>query len=172
MSLTSTPKEVDSSRIWLGGLVTIVLSVIGNLILLWIANLLVEIPPEFEPLGPLRISVFHGGIFAGRHHCLRDFSGQSRTPYPHLSTHWLGISNRVVHPGYCHAFCGFHARGDGNGRYHSYAHPRRPWPHRPLFAASYDKSKITADFAERRASCSIYLINKQAMRDQLLAPNG
>ena len=58
MSLTSTPKEVDSSRIWLGGLVTIVLSVIGNLILLWIANLLVEIPPEFAPLGPLRISIF------------------------------------------------------------------------------------------------------------------
>lgn len=58
MSLTSTPKEVDSSRIWLGGLVTIVLSVIGNLILLWIANLLVDIPPEFAPLGPLRISVF------------------------------------------------------------------------------------------------------------------
>ena len=58
MSLTSTPKEIDTSRIWLGGLVTIVLSVIGNLILLWIANLLVEIPPEFAPLGPLRISIF------------------------------------------------------------------------------------------------------------------
>jgi len=58
MSEITTPKEVDSSRIWLGGLVTIVLSVIGNLILLWIANLLVDIPSEFDPLGPLRISVF------------------------------------------------------------------------------------------------------------------
>lgn len=58
MSLTSTPKEVKNSRIWLGGLVTIILSVIGNLILLWIANLLVDIPPEFAPLGPLRISIF------------------------------------------------------------------------------------------------------------------
>jgi hypothetical protein len=58
MSLTSVPKEVDISRIWLGGLVTIGLSIIGNLILLWIANLLVEIPPEFAPLDPLRISVF------------------------------------------------------------------------------------------------------------------
>ncbi|MBE2224714.1 MAG: hypothetical protein IAF02_24450 [Anaerolineae bacterium] len=58
MSLTSTPKEVNSSRIWLGGLVTIVLSVIGNLILLRVANLLVTIPPEFAPLGPLRISLF------------------------------------------------------------------------------------------------------------------
>lgn len=58
MNQTTTPKEVDTSRIWLGGLVTIVLSVIGNLILLWLANLLVEIPPEFEPLGPLRISIF------------------------------------------------------------------------------------------------------------------
>ena len=51
-------RGVDSSRIWLGGLVTIVLSVIGNLILLWIANLLVDVPPEFAPFGPLRISVF------------------------------------------------------------------------------------------------------------------
>jgi len=58
MSIEKEQKEVDSSRIWLGGLVTIVLSVIGNLILLWIANLLVDIPSEFEPLGPLRISVF------------------------------------------------------------------------------------------------------------------
>ena len=65
MSLTSTPKEVDSSRILLGGLVTIVLSVIGNLILLWIANLLVEIPPEFAPLGPLRISVFTVAFLLG-----------------------------------------------------------------------------------------------------------
>jgi hypothetical protein len=58
MSLDIEQKEVDSSRIWLGGLVTIVLSVIGNLILLWIANLLVDIPPEFAPLGSLRISIF------------------------------------------------------------------------------------------------------------------
>lgn len=65
MSLTSTHKEVDSSRIWLGGLVTIVLSVIGNLILLWIANLLVEIPSEFAPLGPLRISVFTVAFLLG-----------------------------------------------------------------------------------------------------------
>ena len=58
MSLDIKQKEVDSSRIWLGGLVTIVLSVIGNLILLWTANFLVDIPPEFAPLGPLRISIF------------------------------------------------------------------------------------------------------------------
>ena len=50
--------EVDSSRIWLGGLVTIVLSVIGNLILVWLANLLLTIPPEFEPLAPMRITIF------------------------------------------------------------------------------------------------------------------
>ena len=58
MSLKSKQIEIDSSRIWLGGLVTIVLAVIGNLILLWLANLLLTIPPEFEPLGPLRISIF------------------------------------------------------------------------------------------------------------------
>ena len=58
MSLTKEQTQVDSSRIWLGGLVTIVLAVIGNLILLWVANLLLTIPPEFEPLGPLRISIF------------------------------------------------------------------------------------------------------------------
>ena len=51
-------KEVDSSRIWLGGLVTIVLAVIGNLILLWLANLLLTIPAQFEPLGALRVSIF------------------------------------------------------------------------------------------------------------------
>jgi hypothetical protein len=58
MSLETKQNEVDNSRIWLGGLVTIVLSVIGNLILLWIANLLFYIPPEFEPLGSLRVSIF------------------------------------------------------------------------------------------------------------------
>ena len=58
MSLTSEPKEVNISRIWLGGLVTIALAVIGNLILLWLANMLLTIPPEFAPLGPLRISIF------------------------------------------------------------------------------------------------------------------
>ncbi len=84
MSLESEQKEVDSSRIWLGGLVTIVLSVIGNLILLWLANLLLTIPPEFEPLGPLRISIFTvvfvlGGIIvyailaARAHYPIRTF---------------------------------------------------------------------------------------------------
>jgi hypothetical protein len=58
MNPTNEKREVDSSRIWLGGLVTLVLAVIGNLILLWIANLLLTIPPEFDPLGPLRISIF------------------------------------------------------------------------------------------------------------------
>ena len=58
MSITNKQIQVDSSRIWLGGLVTIVLAVIGNLILVWLANLLLTIPPEFEPLGPLRISIF------------------------------------------------------------------------------------------------------------------
>ena len=65
MSLDIKQKEVDSSRIWLGGLVTIVLSIIGNLILLWIANLLVDVPPEFAPLGPLRISVFTVAFLLG-----------------------------------------------------------------------------------------------------------
>lgn len=58
MSITNNQIQVDRSRIWLGGLVTIVLAVIGNLILLWLASLLLTIPPEFEPLGPLRISIF------------------------------------------------------------------------------------------------------------------
>lgn len=58
MSLTSAPKEVKTSRIWLGGLITIALAVVGNLILVWLANLLVEIPPEFEPLQPWRVSLF------------------------------------------------------------------------------------------------------------------
>jgi hypothetical protein len=58
MSLANEHTEVDSSRIWLGGLVTIGLAVIGNLILLWLSNLLLTIPPEFEPLGPLRLSIF------------------------------------------------------------------------------------------------------------------
>jgi hypothetical protein len=58
MSLTSAPKEVNTSRIWLGGLITIVLAVIGNLILVWLANRLLTIPPEFEPLQPVRISLF------------------------------------------------------------------------------------------------------------------
>ena len=59
MSLVNEQQaEVDNSRIWLGGLVTIVLSVIGNLILVWLANLLLTIPPEFEPVAPLRIAIF------------------------------------------------------------------------------------------------------------------
>ncbi|PID85112.1 MAG: hypothetical protein CSA11_02135 [Chloroflexi bacterium] len=58
MNHTSPTKEVDTSRIWFGGLVTIFASVLGNLMLLAIANLLVDIPPEFEPLRPMRISVF------------------------------------------------------------------------------------------------------------------
>ena len=58
MSLTTTPKEVDSSRIWLGGLVTIVLAVIGNLILVWLAKMLLPIPAEFEPLQLVRVSIF------------------------------------------------------------------------------------------------------------------
>jgi len=58
MSLANVQKEIDSSRIWLAGAVTIVLSIIGNLILLWIANLLLTIPSEFDPLGPVRISIF------------------------------------------------------------------------------------------------------------------
>lgn len=44
VSLTS-----EQYYIWLGGLVTIVLSVFGKLILLWLDGLLVGIPPEFEP---------------------------------------------------------------------------------------------------------------------------
>jgi len=58
MSLTNVQKEVDSSRIWLAGAVTIVLSIIGNLSLLWVANSVLTIPSEFDPLGPLRISIF------------------------------------------------------------------------------------------------------------------
>ncbi len=58
MSFTNEQKEIDSSRILLGGAVAIVLSIIGNLILLWIANLLLTIPSEFDPLGSLRISIF------------------------------------------------------------------------------------------------------------------
>ena len=65
MSLTNERNEVDSSRIWLGGIVAIVLSIIGNLILLWIANLLLTIPTEFAPLGPLRISVFTTAFVIG-----------------------------------------------------------------------------------------------------------
>jgi hypothetical protein len=58
MSHKNNQKEIDTSRIWFGGLVTVIASVFGNLILLAIANLLVEIPPKFEPLGPLRVSIF------------------------------------------------------------------------------------------------------------------
>ena len=58
MSLTNEQKEIDNSRIWLGGAVAIVLSIIGNLILLWAANSVLTIPSEFDPLGPLRISIF------------------------------------------------------------------------------------------------------------------
>jgi hypothetical protein len=58
MNQTSEIKEVDTSRIWLGGLVTIVLAVIGNLIFIWLAKLLLTIPPEFEPLQLLRVSLF------------------------------------------------------------------------------------------------------------------
>jgi Family of unknown function (DUF6069) len=58
MSQTNTPKEIDTSRIWLGGLITIILAVFSNLILVWLAKLLLTIPPEFEPLQPLRVSIF------------------------------------------------------------------------------------------------------------------
>lgn len=58
MNLTTEQKEVDSGRIWLAGAVTIVLSIISNLILLLAANALFTIPSEFDPLGPLRISIF------------------------------------------------------------------------------------------------------------------
>lgn len=58
MSLINQQKEVDSSRVLRGGAITIVLSVIANLILLWAANLLLTLPPEFDPLEPLRISIF------------------------------------------------------------------------------------------------------------------
>jgi hypothetical protein len=56
MSLTSAPKEVNTGRIWLGGLITIVLAVIGNLLWVWLAKMLFPISPEFLPLQPARVA--------------------------------------------------------------------------------------------------------------------
>lgn len=58
MSLTSAPKEVDSSRIWLGGLITIVLAVVGNLLLVWLAKMVVAVDPAFQPLQLMRVAIF------------------------------------------------------------------------------------------------------------------
>ena len=58
MSQSIEQKEVDTSRLWSGGFVAIILAVIGNLIVGFLAGALLSIPPEFAPLSPARYVAF------------------------------------------------------------------------------------------------------------------
>jgi hypothetical protein len=58
MSLTANPKGIDNSRILVGSLITIVVAVVGNLIVGFLAQALLDIPAEFLPLGTVRYTIF------------------------------------------------------------------------------------------------------------------
>jgi hypothetical protein len=68
MSLTNPDRKAPPGRIALAAAVTLALAVAGNLIVGFLANALFTIPVEFEPLTPLRYSIFTalgvlGGVF-------------------------------------------------------------------------------------------------------------
>ncbi len=58
MSLTANPKGIDRQRILVGSLVTLVVAVIGNLIVGFLAKAMFDIPEEFPPLGTVRYVIF------------------------------------------------------------------------------------------------------------------
>jgi hypothetical protein len=56
MSLTNPDRKAPTGRIVVAAIVTLVIAVIGNLVLGLLATSLLDIPPNFEPLTPVRYS--------------------------------------------------------------------------------------------------------------------
>lgn len=58
MSLTSNPKGIDKGRLLVGSLVTILVAVVGNLIVGFLAKAIFPISADFLPLGTVRYVIF------------------------------------------------------------------------------------------------------------------
>lgn len=58
MSTEASMEQVDSGRLWLAGLVAVVLAVVGNVIVGTLAQALFEIPPQFAPFQLPRYVLF------------------------------------------------------------------------------------------------------------------
>jgi hypothetical protein len=58
MSAEVSVEQVDSGRLWLAGLVAVVLAVVGNVIVGTLAQALFEIPPQFAPFELPRYVLF------------------------------------------------------------------------------------------------------------------
>ncbi|MBK8987048.1 MAG: hypothetical protein IPM39_13385 [Chloroflexi bacterium] len=58
MSLTANPKGIDNSRLLVGSLITLIVAVVGNLIVGFLAKAIFPIPAGFLPLDTIRYTIF------------------------------------------------------------------------------------------------------------------
>jgi len=66
MSLTRNPNSIDNGRLLVGSLVTILVAVVGNLIVGFLAKAIFPISADFLPLGTVRYVIFTiFGVLAG-----------------------------------------------------------------------------------------------------------